>query len=218
MGNDDRPPMPPTPAARRPMTADEAKALGHPTRLRIVFACRERAMTNKELAEVLATTPGTIHYHLRPLLAQGFLEPLAPRPGPRGSQEQPYRATGRSWELAGTDATVGALRAVAVDELLAASDDQVIALTRLGLTLTRRERDELVERLGAVLEAAVERSRDRKAVGPPAREGTREPGRRDAGGSAQEEAAGEPAPDGALEDLTVLLAVTSGRPASGVTG
>lgn len=183
----------PTPRPRRPMTADEAKALGHPTRLRIVFACRDRAMTNKELAEALGTTPGTIHYHLRSLVTQGFLVPLEPRPGPRGSREQPYVATGRSWELAGSDATIGALRTVAADDLLAAADEQVIALTRLGLTLTRQERDELVQRLGAVLEEAFARSRERE----------RGPG---------------PASEDPRDDLTVLLAITSGRSAPGSAG
>lgn len=152
------------PPARRAMTAGEAKALGHPTRLRIVFACRERAMTNKELAEALETTPGTIHYHLRPLVEQGFLELLSPRPGRRGSREQPYRATGRSWELAGSTATLGALSTVAADELLAAAPEDVVALTRMGLRLTGEERDRLVERLGAVLEEALATSRDRAAV------------------------------------------------------
>ncbi len=161
MGTEERSGHPP---ARRAMTAGEAKALGHPTRLRIVFACRERAMTNKELAEALDTTPGTIHYHLRSLVEQGFLEPLAPRPGPRGSREQPYRATGRSWELAGSAATLGALSTVATDELLAAAPEDVVTLTRLGLRLTGEQRDRLVERLGAVLEEALASSRERAAV------------------------------------------------------
>jgi len=158
VGTDERPEHPPP---RRTMTAEEAKALGHPTRLRIVFACRERAMTNKELAEAVGTTPGTIHYHLRLLVEQGFLEPLPPRPGPRGSREQPYLATGRSWELAGSAATLGALSTVAADELLAAAPEDVAALTRLGLRLTDEERDQLVERLGVVLEEALATSRNR---------------------------------------------------------
>jgi DNA-binding transcriptional ArsR family regulator len=193
------PDAPLAPPARRPMTAEEAKALGHPTRLRIVFACRDRAMTNKELAAALGTTPGTIHYHLRPLVAQGFLVPLEPRPGPRGSREQPYRATGRSWELAGSEETIHALRTVAADELLTASDEQVVELTRLGLTLTRRERDELVHSLGAVLEEAFARSRDREGA----------LGRDEPRGSV---------PDGPLDEVTVLLAVTAGRHGSRTAG
>lgn len=186
MGTEERSGHPP---ARRAMTAGEAKALGHPTRLRIVFACRERAMTNKELAEALGTTPGTIHYHLRPLVEQGFLVPLAPRPGPRGSREQPYRATGRSWELAGSEATTGALRTVAAEELLSAAPEDVVSLTRLGLTLTPRERDRLVQRLGMVLEEAFLASRDRRAA-------------------SEEEAAGT----GSADELTVLVAITAAGP------
>jgi len=162
-------------------------------------------MTNKELAESLGTTPGTIHYHLRPLVAQGFLSALEPRPGPRGSREQPYRATGRSWELAGSDATLGALRTVAVDELQAAADDQVIALTRLGLTLTGRERDELVQRLGAALEEASARSRE----GRHASSQHPDPD----GDQGDHRAPREP-----LEEVTVLLAVTTGRAVPGSAG
>ena len=188
MGTEDRSEHPP---ARRAMTAEEAKALGHPARLRIVFACRERAMTNKDLAEALGTTPGTIHYHLRLLVQQGFLEPLPPRPGPRGSREQPYLATGRSWELAGSAATLGALSTVAADELLVAAPEDVAALTRLGLRLTDEERDRLVERLGAVLEEALAASRNRASTPV---------------GSAA-----------TTQEVTVLVAVTtvSGGPATG---
>ena len=181
------------------MTAEEAKALGHPTRLRIVFACRDRAMTNKQLADELGTTPGTIHYHLRPLVAQGFLVPLEPRPGPRGSREQPYRATGRSWELAGSDATIGVLRAVAADELLAAADEQVIVLSRVGLTLTARERHAVVRRLSAVLEEVSARSRARETQ----RDAVQDDEVVSTGGRSRQEP---------LHDVTVLLAVTAGRP------
>lgn len=180
------------PPQRRAMTAAEAKALGHPTRLRIVFACRARAMTNKQLAEALGTTPGTIHYHLGPLVEQGFLVPLASRAGRRGSREQPYRATGRSWEVAGSAATSGTLRAVAAEELLSAAPEDVVSLTRLGLTLTEQQRDRLVQRLGTVLEEALAESRD-----GPRPSGEVATGPDDAGG------------------LTVLVAITVDRSAPG---
>lgn len=139
-------------AARRAPTAAEARALGHPTRLKIVFACREQARTNKELAELIGTTPGTIHYHLRPLVEEGFLVAEEPRPGPRGSREQPYRATGKTWEVAGTPSTGQALRRVATEELLAASDEDVVDLSRLGLTLPRDELDRFSARLHDLLD------------------------------------------------------------------
>lgn len=143
-------------------TAAEAKALGHPTRLRILFACRDRARTNKELAELLDSTPGTIHYHLRPLVEQGFLQPEEVRPGPRGSRQQPYRATGRSWEVAGDRGTTAALVEASLDEIGAVGDDRVVAVSRLGLSLPPGEVATFVAEVGALLDRAAARSRSRE--------------------------------------------------------
>jgi DNA-binding transcriptional ArsR family regulator len=153
------PPASAPPAGRkRPPTAAEARALGHPLRLRILFACRDRARTNKELAETLGSTPGTIHYHLKPLVAEGFLQPETPRPGPRGSVEQPYRSTGKSWELSGTPRGSRTLLEVGVDELEAAGAEAVVHLTRLGLTLRPADAEELDTRLGLLVEEFASRS------------------------------------------------------------
>jgi predicted ArsR family transcriptional regulator len=146
---------------KRPPTAAEARALGHPLRLRILFACRERARTNKELVEALGSTPGTIHYHLKPLVAEGFLQPEAPRPGPRGSTEQPYRSTGKSWELSGTPQGSRTLLEVGVDELEAARAEAIVHLTRLGLTLRPADVEELDTRLGQLVEEFADRSLSR---------------------------------------------------------
>jgi DNA-binding transcriptional ArsR family regulator len=152
---------------RRPPTAAEARALGHPLRLRILFACRERARTNKELAESLGSTPGTIHYHLKPLVAEGFLLAEEPRPGPRGSTEQPYRSTGKSWELSGTPQGSRTLLQVGVDELEAARAEAIVHLTRLGLTLRAADAEELDTRLGELIEEFAGRSLSRPgAQGP----------------------------------------------------
>lgn len=156
------PPDAPSPEVRRrPPTAAEARALGHPLRLRILFACREHARTNKELAESLGSTPGTIHYHLKPLVAEGFLRPEEPRPGARGSTEQPYRSTGKSWELSGTPQGARTLLEVGVDELEAARADAIVHLTRLGLTLRPADVEELDARLGALTEEFAARSLSR---------------------------------------------------------
>jgi predicted ArsR family transcriptional regulator len=84
---------------RRPATAAEMKALSHPLRLRILRLCLDRALTNKEIAEQLGRAPGAIQHHVRLLQREGFLQACRPRPGPRGSTEKPYRATGKSWTL-----------------------------------------------------------------------------------------------------------------------
>lgn len=181
-------------ASRRQATAAEARALGHPTRLRIVFACRDEALTNKELAERLGVNPGTVHHHVRPLLEQGFLRREAVRRGSRGAREQPYRATGKSWRLALDTEVAGALREVGGQELLGADEQDVVAVTRLGLTLTASERDALLERLHRVLAEAVDGVEPGgPQTAPPAT-------------AASQEAAGE-----ASEPVTLLLAVTRHR-------
>src|ERR671911_2807110 len=101
---------------RRPATAEEARALANPLRLRILRLCLDRALTNKELADRLGRDPGTILHHVRLLVATGFLAADADRRGPRGSTERPYRATGKSWTLdvgesgSGTIAMIEAFR------------------------------------------------------------------------------------------------------------
>jgi predicted ArsR family transcriptional regulator len=153
------------------MTAAEAKALGHPTRLRILFSCRDAGRTTKQLADELGVSPGTIHHHLRPLVEQGFLVVDEPRRGARGSREQPYLATGRSWEIAGTAEAADVLQSVAGEELLAATSDEVVALTRLGLRVRPEELEALVARLQELVDelAAAERTRARGSVDREAR-------------------------------------------------
>lgn len=89
----------PYPRPRRAATAQEAKALGHPLRLRILRLCLEREYTNRALADRLETDPATVLYHVRRLVDAGFLVPGSPRTGARGALEKPYRATGLSWWL-----------------------------------------------------------------------------------------------------------------------
>lgn len=156
-----------TPTPRRPMTAAEAKALGHPTRLRILFACREEGRTTKQLADALGVSPGTIHHHLQPLVEQGFLAALEPRRGARGSREQPYRATGRSWEVSATAASTEALRSVAAEELLGAGPEDLVVLARLGLWLRPAELQEVAAELQALVDdlAASQRRRSEEVAG-----------------------------------------------------
>ena len=86
---------------RRPATAAEAKALGHPLRLRILRLCLQAELTNKQLADRLDSDPGTVLYHVRQLVAVGLLEPAEVRTGASGALEKPYRSTGVTWWLDG---------------------------------------------------------------------------------------------------------------------
>src|SRR3954463_8541673 len=90
------------------------RALGHPTRLRILAALNgEGAMSPSQLTRRIATSAGlaNVAYHTRELAALGLLTPAGSRPA-RGALEHFYRlsANGRELiELAGQLAT-GAAR------------------------------------------------------------------------------------------------------------
>ena len=86
-------------AIRRRATLQEARALAHPLRMRILRLCLDQARTNSELAAALDQRPATTLYHVRTLLRTGFLAEEPSRPGPRGTVEKPYRATGKSARL-----------------------------------------------------------------------------------------------------------------------
>lgn len=135
---------------RRPATADEAKALANPLRLRILRLCLERARTNKELGEYLGREPGALLHHVRKLHRTGFLELAEQRPGPRGTVEKPYRATGKSWTLDVGDTeqavSFAALEAFREETREAGAARQVM-MSRLTLRLSEDRAGELSQRL-----------------------------------------------------------------------
>ncbi len=139
---------------RRPATAEEARALANPLRLRILRLCLDRALTNKELAHRLGKDPGTTLHHVRKLVATGFLAPEGERRGARGSVERPYRATGKSWTLdvgesaPGMLAVVDALRA----ELTEGTARDIRTMSRLAVRLAPERLDEFVERVKDLVE------------------------------------------------------------------
>jgi DNA-binding transcriptional ArsR family regulator len=68
------------------------KALGHPTRVRILNVLRDRELASPvELSSELGVALGTIGYHVRRLESLGFIE-LATRTQRRGAIEHHYRA------------------------------------------------------------------------------------------------------------------------------
>jgi DNA-binding transcriptional ArsR family regulator len=136
---------------RRPATAEEAKALAHPLRLRILRLCLDEALTNKQLAEQLDKDPGTVLHHVRTLVETGFLRAVEVRTGAKGALEKPYQATGKSWTLdvgdaAGSLALVDAFR----EEVLEAGPKAIIAQSRFAMRLSAESRRDLVERLEAL--------------------------------------------------------------------
>jgi DNA-binding transcriptional ArsR family regulator len=142
---------------RRPPTLQEARALAHPLRIRILRLCLDRARTNSELATAVGQRPATVLYHVRTLLRTGFLVTEPQRPGPRGTVEKPYRATGKSAHLddamSGEDAAVmrATVEAVAA-EVHEAGPGALLEGIRMPLWLTPAELADLLEQFRAILD------------------------------------------------------------------
>ncbi|MFD9892909.1 ArsR/SmtB family transcription factor [Amycolatopsis sp. NPDC059027] len=157
---------------RRPATAKEAKAAGHPLRLRILRLCQQKELTNKQLADRLERDPGTVLYHVRQLVDAGLLEQAAVRTGESGALEKPYRAVGNTWWLDGPlndfDAETRFAPVEAFqEELREAGPEQVQAYERFLLHLSPEDVAELDRRILEVLDEYVstdDQRRDRPAV------------------------------------------------------
>lgn len=144
----------------RPPSGEELRALGHPTRLRIVRLCRDTALTNQQLADRLGLAPATVLRHVRTLVRAGFLRAEQVRSGQRGALEKPYRATTLSlrlaWDAAASPdllqqvelALLHAYRTELVEAGPAAVRDQLRGVLRLA----EPARTELLGRLRALLD------------------------------------------------------------------
>ena len=142
--------------SRREATAAEVKALAHPDRLRMIRLTYDEALTNKELADRLGRNPGTTLYHLRTLVATGFMAAEETRRGARGAVEVPYRSTGKSWTLdvseTSQDLTVAVVDAFRTEML--ESPVETRRTTRLALRLTPERRSELERRMRELADEA----------------------------------------------------------------
>ncbi|GLY64902.1 ArsR/SmtB family transcription factor [Amycolatopsis taiwanensis] len=86
-------------APRPPTTPAQLRALTHPLSWRVLRLCLDEPWTNQQLADRLGVAPATLLRRVRALTEAGFLVAEAPRQGPHGAWERPYRATGRTWRL-----------------------------------------------------------------------------------------------------------------------
>lgn len=145
---------------RGPATIEEAKALAHPLRLQILRLCAERDRTNKQLADLLGRDPATIHYHVKQLVAVGFLAAAPARTGASGALEKPYRSTQQTWWLdnplgqLGPDASTTLLDTFQA-EVHRAGAENVRWSNRFMLHLSPDEAAELERRLLAVIDEYV---------------------------------------------------------------
>lgn len=158
---------------RRPATAAEARALGNPLRLRIIRLCNQRELTNKQLADRLDRDPATVLRHVRILVDAGFLEPVAPRRGPSGALEKPYRSTGLSWWLSHDEPLRDPIEqqplvAAFLDELHAAGASSIEHLSRFHLHLDGDELGTFLTELMELLDRWMETDAGRRDAGSPA--------------------------------------------------
>lgn len=155
------------PRPRRVATVREAKALAHPLRVRILRLCAQHELTNKQLADRLGSTPGTVLYHVRMLVDADLLQPAPVRTGDSGALEKPYRSTGQSWWLSDplTDADPDvkfAPIAAFQEELREAGPESVQTYARFMLHLSPEDVVELDRRILAVLDEYIETDDQRR--------------------------------------------------------
>lgn len=150
----------PTPSRRRPASRAEAAALASPVRLRIIRLTARRALTNKEIAQRLGKDPATTLYHVRKLVAAGFLVAQPERSGARGAKEIPYLGTLLSWRLtdkSGYEDEIGqAMLAAYLDEVADVGVGEV-QQTRLVVRLDRAGVDEFALRVQRLLDEFADR-------------------------------------------------------------
>jgi DNA-binding transcriptional ArsR family regulator len=162
-GTERQPPSGPSeyPRPRRPATVREAKALAHPLRVRILLLCSRQELTNKQLADRLGSTPGTVLHHVRQLVDAGLLQPAPVRTGTSGALEKPYRSSRDVWWLddpladAGPDVRFAPIKAFQ-DELREAGPASVQTFARFMLHLSPEDVQELDRRILAVLDEYIE--------------------------------------------------------------
>jgi DNA-binding transcriptional ArsR family regulator len=144
-------------APRREATADEAKAVAHPLRIRILQVLRGETLTNKEIAERLGSTPGATLHHLQLLTEHGFATAEPVRSGARNAREIPYRATGKTLGLTFNpalpeSALVGpAILDSALENYRLAPDSGRMSETSVTLYLSETQRSGFQGRLAALI-------------------------------------------------------------------
>jgi DNA-binding transcriptional ArsR family regulator len=128
-------------------TAQQYGALGHPTRLRLLFALGQQPATISQLAAALDSHKGNIAHHLKVLAEAGLVRPAHARQV-RGGTERYFVRSARRFEFAGEAAgaqTAMAMRTIG-EEMAAAPVPPHVVLRTLRLA------PDQVERLTATLD------------------------------------------------------------------
>ena len=128
----------------------KGRALSSPVRLRILRLCLHQSRTNKEIAGLLGLNPASSLHHVRTLVRTGFLVAEERRTGKRGAVEIPYIASRNSWNT-----PVDNVAPILIETFLQETRDlppEDIEVWRVGVKLSAARREEMLDRLRAVIE------------------------------------------------------------------
>jgi DNA-binding transcriptional ArsR family regulator len=144
-------------------TAEHFKALGHPTRQRLLFEL-DRPATISQLAARMATHKGNIAHHLKVLRDAGLVSVTSTR-HVRGGTEQYYERVAQLMRIAGTQgaATLPASFQAIAAEVAAAAPDPFLALRHLRLTAAQA--DHITSELERILHDTAEAADDQPRYG-----------------------------------------------------
>jgi DNA-binding transcriptional ArsR family regulator len=135
----------------RVSTAEQYAALGHPTRLRLLFALGQQPATISQLAAELHSNKGNIAHHLKVLRDAGLVR-LAHSRQVRGGTERYFIRSARKFDFASEGApayTAMAMRTVG-EEMAAAPTEPYITLRNI--RLSQAQVDELTASLTQLVE------------------------------------------------------------------
>jgi DNA-binding transcriptional ArsR family regulator len=120
--------MEPADEQLRVSTAEQYAALGHPMRLRLMFALGQQPATTSQLAAALGTNKGNVAHHLKILCDAGLVRPAHERQV-RGGTERYFQRAARRFDFEGEAAagqTVLAMHTVAEDMAASSVEPYVI--------------------------------------------------------------------------------------------
>ena len=132
----------------------QLRALSHPVRLRILSLLTGTAMSSAELARELGMSHAAVSFHVRTLVAAGYLE-LAETRSVRGGQERRYRSqiAGRSqWQSEDARLAVSALSKELLRRLADTPADNWRLFGDAELWITPQVWDDVAGRMGRAVE------------------------------------------------------------------
>jgi DNA-binding transcriptional ArsR family regulator len=140
----------------RVSTPEQYAALGHPMRLRLLFALGQQPATTSQLAAALDTNKGNVAHHLKMLCDAGLVRPAHER-RVRGGTERYFERAARRLDFAGEGAaaqTALAMRTVGED-MAAAPVEPYVTLRHIRLNPAQvEELTATLDRLAAELPEA----------------------------------------------------------------